>query len=132
MLFFCLDAKETKNQGCIKMAKICFTTLQGKSLKPSISIWIEPRLMKCFALNSALSLLDAPFRKFLYAIFIRPITTPTASLIKRLLLIARIAILPSTPVIAKGTSAGWLPSEGEDIPIAAKRFRKQAGGVPLQ
>jgi hypothetical protein len=36
------------------------------------------------------------------------------------------------PVIAKGTSAGWLSSEGEDIPKAAKRFRKQAGGVPLQ
>jgi hypothetical protein len=32
----------------------------------------------------------------------------------------------------KGTSAGWLPSEGEGIPKAAKRFRKQAGGVLLQ
>jgi hypothetical protein len=37
-----------------------------------------------------------------------------------------------TTVIAKGTSVGWLPSESEGIPKAAKRFRKQAGGVPLQ
>jgi hypothetical protein len=37
-----------------------------------------------------------------------------------------------TTVLAKGTSAGWVPSEGEGIAKHAKQFRKQAGGVPLQ
>jgi len=31
MFFFFLDEKETKNQGCIKRAKIYFIPLQGKS-----------------------------------------------------------------------------------------------------
>ena len=37
-----------------------------------------------------------------------------------------------TTVLAKGTSAGWVPSEGEGIRKHAKQFLKQAGGVPLQ
>jgi len=37
-----------------------------------------------------------------------------------------------TTVLAKGTSAGWVPSEGEGIQKHAKPFLKQAGGVPLQ
>jgi len=37
-----------------------------------------------------------------------------------------------TTVRAKGTSAGWVPSEGEGIQKHAKPFLKQAGGVSLQ
>jgi hypothetical protein len=35
--FFFLDEKEAKNQACRKMAKIYLLSLQGTSLKPSIS-----------------------------------------------------------------------------------------------
>ena len=39
---------------------------------------------------------------------------------------------PQTPVIAKRTSAGWVPSAGEGIQKHAQQFLKQAGGVLLQ
>jgi hypothetical protein len=37
----------------------------------------------------------------------------------------------TTTVLAKATSAGWVPSEGEGIQKHAQQFLKQAGGVVL-
>jgi hypothetical protein len=81
--------------------------------------------------SQALSLLNAPFHKFLNAIFLRPSPHNLINSNNNILLQLKEIFSSATPVIAKGTSAGWLSSEGEDIPKAAKRFRKQAGGVPI-
>jgi hypothetical protein len=81
--------------------------------------------------SQALSLLNAPFHKFLNAIFLRPSPHNLINSNNNILLQLKEIFSSATPVIAKGTSAGWLSNEGEDIPKAAKRFRKQAGGVPF-
>jgi len=44
----------------------------------------------------------------------------------------RLTVVFPTTVLAKATSAGWVPSEGEGIRKHPKQFSKQAGGVALQ
>jgi len=77
LFFFFLDEKETKNQGCIKRAKIYFIPLQGKSYNQGIINTDERRLME-IALEQSLpfSLLNAAFYKFFNALFLKAVGKP--------------------------------------------------------
>jgi hypothetical protein len=79
--FFFLDEKEAKNQACRKMAKIYFLSLQGTSLKPSISSVLNECVFQLLVIYRWCSLLNAPVRKFLNAIFLRAVITIFATML---------------------------------------------------